>query len=401
VAKGMYGKLASGLQSFDNIRMQSKSRTVSAGRGRFGWQNHMQRVLGPTPDPKGASASRRRKDAVTMKDVARAAGVSQSTVSRILNDAPLRIPVSPETRERVRAAALELGYRPHPFARALRGAPTMLLGAVVRDITDIFFGTAIEALSTEARNRGYSVVLGHAGQRADEALALTAVLEARQCDAIVLLGDFTDEPRLIRDVRAAPMPVVALWHGSHLDGFPTVTVDNAFGIRSVLGHLVDLGHERIAFVGGESLGDIRERQAAYEEFLAERGIRTPKRYIRHVSNTTAGGEEAFRALLGLPKPPTAIVAATDVLAIGVVYAAYSNGLSIPDDLSVTGFDDIPLATATYPGLTTVRMPVAAMVAAAMELAVGPDGGDDDTTAAGCSFQPELIVRHSTGLVRRP
>src|SRR5262249_57842059 len=98
------------------------------------------------------------------------------------------------TRDRVRTAAAELGYRPHPLARALRGAPTMLLGAIVRDITDVFFSTAIEALSTEARKRGYSVVLGHAARRVDEALALTHLLEARHCDAVMLLGAFTDEP---------------------------------------------------------------------------------------------------------------------------------------------------------------------------------------------------------------
>jgi DNA-binding LacI/PurR family transcriptional regulator len=346
---------------------------------------------------KGASKARGRKGVVTMKDVARAAGVSQSTVSRILNDAPLRIPVSRETRERVHAVAAELGYRPHPFARALRGAPTMLLGAVVRDITDIFFGTAIEALSIEARNRGYSVVLGHASQHADEALALTAMLEARQCDAIILLGDFTDEPRLIGDVRDAPVPVVALWHGSHLDGFPTVTVDNAFGIHAALSHLVELGHERIAFVGGESLGDIRERQAAYEDFLSERGLPRPARYVQRVNNTPPGGGEAFAALAALSKPPTAIVAATDVLAIGVVYAARSSGLTIPDDLSVVGFDDIPLAASTYPGLTTVRMPVAAMVRAAVERAVGGGSGEPRAAAgSGQSFQPVLIVRRSTG-----
>jgi DNA-binding LacI/PurR family transcriptional regulator len=202
--------------------------------------------------------------AVTMKDIAAAAGVSQSTVSRILNDTMLSVPFAPETRERVHALAAELGYRPHPFASALRGAPTMLLGAVVRDITDLFFASAIEALSIEARARGYAVVLGHAGEQTDEALALAAVLEARQCDAIVLLGDLQDEPRLIEDLRNARIPVVAIWHGSDpSDSFQTVGVDNRAGIRAALTHLTALGHRRIAFVGGHSHGDIREREAAH------------------------------------------------------------------------------------------------------------------------------------------
>lgn len=334
-----------------------------------------------------------RQRPVTMKDVARAAGVSQSTVSRILNDVPVAIPVSEETRGRVRAVAAELGYRPHPLARGLRGAPTMLLGAIVRDITDLFFTSAIELLSTEARRRGYSVVLGHAARRADEALALTAVLEARHCDAVILLGDFTDEPKLIRDLRAAQRKTVAVWHGSQLKGFPTVSVDNVAGIHAALDHLTGLGHERIAFVGGESLGDIRERQAAFERYLRAAGIRVPRRYVQHVQNTTGGGETGFTRLFAGDTPPTAIVAATDVLAIGIVFAAHSRGVQVPSGLSVVGFDDIPLAAATFPGLTTVRMPVAAMVESAIDSAIRDLPADADETSV---FEPELIVRRSTG-----
>ena len=208
--------------------------------------------------------------AVTMKDVAAAARVAQSTVSRILNDAPSGISVSEETRQRVQAIASELGYRPHPFARALRGAPSMLLGAVVRDITDPFFAAAVEALSMEAKERGYSVVLGHAAAKADEALALTAVLEARQCDAIVLLGDFRGERRLVADLRNTHVRVVALWHGTERRGrpFPTVGVDNRAGIHAALEHLSSLGHRHIAFVGAETWGDV-QRAAGASERLSE------------------------------------------------------------------------------------------------------------------------------------
>ena len=133
-----------------------------------------------------------------MRDIAAAAGVSQSTVSRVLNDAPTRVPIAAgDAGARDGSPPARLGYRPNPLARGLRGAPTMLLGAVVRDITDPFFAGAIEALSVEAMARGYNVVLGHAQGRADEALALTAVLETRHCDAIVLLGDMQDQPRLL------------------------------------------------------------------------------------------------------------------------------------------------------------------------------------------------------------
>ena len=224
----------------------------------------------------GGGDGGQRKAAPTMRDIAAAANVSQSTVSRVLNNAPTRVPIAEETRERVTLAARKLGYRPNPLARGLRGAPTMLLGAVVRDITDPFFAGAIEALSIEAMARGYNVVLGHAQGRTDQALALTAVLETRHCDAIVLLGDMQDQPRLLADLRTSLVPVVALWQGSSLLEVPTVDVDNVAGVRAGLEHLVGLGHRRIAFVSGRHLGDIREREAAFIDFMTERfgGVRT-------------------------------------------------------------------------------------------------------------------------------
>jgi DNA-binding LacI/PurR family transcriptional regulator len=347
------------------------------------------------------SEEARHRRAVTMKDVAAAAGVAQSTVSRILNDTPGRISVSAKTRQRVQEIASELGYRPHPLARALRGAPTMLLGAVVRDITDPFFAGAIDALSVEAKERGYSVVLGHAGAKADEALALTAVLEARQCDAIVLLGDFRDERRLLEDLRRAPVRVVALWHGSERRGrpFPTVGVDNRSGIHAALQHLTSRGHERIAFVGGASLGDMHERRAAYQEYLAAAGLPSVRGYARAVPNTLGGGEVALAALLRCSPPPTAIMAATDTLAIGLLHAAFELRVGVPGDLSIVGFDDISMAAATVPGLTTVRMPVAEIMAAGIELAVGDAGAgaglDGGAWPPRTVFQPTLIVRGST------
>ena len=266
-----------------------------------------------------------------MKDVADAAGVAQSTVSRILNDAAVLIPASEETRRRVRTIAAELGYQPHPFARALRGAPSMLIGAIVRDITDPFFAGAIEALSIEAKARGYSVVLGHARATADEALALTAVAGRVGAGALVLLGDLRDEPLLFEDLRRSPVRVVALWHGAlqSESGFPTVTVDNRAGVRAALTHLTNLGHRRIAFVGCDSHGDIREREAAYEEYLASLGIEPRPAFIRHVENGISGGERAVAGLLALEPRPTAIMAATDFLAMGIIHAAYELGSERP------------------------------------------------------------------------
>ena len=355
----------------------------------------------------GAARPRVRGRHVTMRDIAIATGVSRSTVSRILNDAPLTVPIAARTRERVLAAARDVGYRPNPLARALRGAPTMLLGAIVRDITDPFFSGAIEAVSAEARRLGYNIVLGHAHAEATEAHALAAVLEARQCDAILLLGDMGDQPRLLDDLRDTHVPVVALWQGSEVVLIPGVSVDNRSGITTAIAHLSSLGHRRIAFVGGRMLGDIRERQDAYAEAMADLVGEIPPGYIQHVANTPGDGEAALRALMHLSPRPTAIVASTDVLAIGVLRGALVLGIRIPDELSVVGFDDIAMAPFTVPAMTTLRMPMAEMAAAAIALAVGTTGGTtyDDTSDRGVAaprgraddrlFQPELIIRQST------
>jgi DNA-binding LacI/PurR family transcriptional regulator len=272
----------------------------------------------------------------------------------------------------------------------------MLLGVIVREITDPFFAMAIEAISTEALARGYNVVLGSAHSKADEAIALKAVLETRHCDAILLLGDMRDEPKFLEDLRASQTPVVALWHGTELEGVPTVNIDNRAGIVAAIDHLVNLGHRRIAFIGGRPLGDIRERGTAYLEHLAAQGLEVPEGYVRNVSNDPAGGDQALRALMALEAPPTAVVCSTDHLALGVLHAVSDLGLRIPDDLSVVGFDDIPLASFTVPPLTTVRMPVAEMSAIAARLAMDEPGEDEPDRVADHVAVPELVVRKSTG-----
>ena len=331
-----------------------------------------------------------------MRDIARATNLSQSTVSRVLNRTPTLVPIAEETRERVLSTAVALGYRPNPLARGLRGASTMLLGLIVREITDAFFAGAIEAVTTAAANRGYNVVLGHAHARADEAITLWGVLEARHCDAILLLGDTRDQPRLLQDLAGAHVPVVALWQGAQTAGVPSVAVDNQAGIRAVLDHLAELGHRRIAFVGGRRLGDIKEREEAFVQHLARLSEPLREGYVQHGANEPASAVAALDRLLALPDPPTAVVASTDVLATGLLHGAHERGLRVPDQLSITGFDDIPVATFTVPALTTVRMPVREMVELAVEMALDkPDRARDITPQV---LQPKLVVRASTGRV---
>ena len=269
---------------------------------------------------------RRAPPVTTMRDIAAAAGVSQSTVSRVLNDVSTRVPIAAETRERVVLAARRLGYRPNPLARGLRGASTMLLGAVVRDFSDPFFAGAIEALAVEAMARGYNVVLGHAHGRARR-------------------GDRADgrprDPALRRDrpARRHAGPAAAARRPARLHrpgrralaGFEPARVPDgrrrqparASGPGSSTSSGWATSGSRSS-AGGCS-ATIRERSDAFVEFMPERfgGVRDG--YIQHVPNTLAGGEAALRALLELAEPPTALVTSTDLVAVGVLHAAYSRG----------------------------------------------------------------------------
>jgi DNA-binding LacI/PurR family transcriptional regulator len=352
---------------------------------------------GPSPVRTGPAAP---VHVPTMQDIARASGVSQSTVSRVLAGTPTIVPINQTTRERVLAVARQMRYRPNPLARGLRGARTMLLGVIVREITDPFFAGAVDAVSSEATKRGYNVVLGHAHGRADEAIAVRAVLETRHCDAILLLGDTSDQRRFMEDLRAANLRVVGMWQGNpSMPGLFTVTVDNVSGIRDLMAHLLGLGHRRVAFIGGtfwegRELLDIVERRAAFLDRMAEAGLKVPDEYVCDARNDLNGGAEALEYLMQLPVRPTAVVASTDVLAIGALHAAGNLGLNIPADLSIVGFDDLPMAEYTNPALTTVRMPMAEMAAVGVGAAI-----DTESAAATPAVQvlaPTLVLRDSSG-----
>jgi DNA-binding LacI/PurR family transcriptional regulator len=335
-----------------------------------------------------------------MQDIADAAGVSQSTVSRILTGSHVAIPINPATRERVLETARRMRYRPNPLARGLRGARTMLLGVIVREITDPFFAGAVDAISDEASKRGYNVVLGTAHSNSTEAIALRAVLETRHCDAIILVGDTSDQPLILRDLHETNATVVGAWQGSaSLDGVTTVNVDNEAGVDELVDHLLDLGHTRIAFIGGRfaagsPLGDIRQRRLAFLDRLRERGIETPEEYLTEAPNSLGGGADAFEALMRLPNRPTAVVASTDVLALGALHGACRLDMAVPGDVSITGFDDLPEAEYSNPPLTTVRQPIADMAAVAVRAAI--DESDREARQTVETLCPRLVVRDSTG-----
>lgn len=337
-----------------------------------------------------------------MRDIAAASGVSQSTVSRVLNNAPTKVPIAPDTRERVIEAARHLGYRPNPLARGLRGAATNLIGAVVRDFSDVFYAGVIETLVVESMAHGYNVVLGHVNGRLDAGTPLTTVLETRHTDAIILLGDMRAHPELLADLRSSAVPVVALWQGSSPLEFPTANPDDRAGVQAGLEHLASLGHRRIGFLSAELPNNYRIREDAYADFMRERFGGVPDGYLQRCPLDLTGGESALRRLMAVAEPPTAVAASTDLVAMGALHAAHTLGIAVPGTLSVVGFDDILIASHTVPALTTLRMPIAEIighaVAEAVALARDPSSSRGPSLA---TFKPELIVRESTAPPERP
>lgn len=329
---------------------------------------------------------------VTMKEIGRRAGVSQSTVSRILNGVEGAVRIPEETRERVFQAVRELGYRPNPLARGLRGARTEMIGLVVREVYDPFFSAVIAAVGFEARRRDHNLVIGYAQSRVEDAADITGVLEARHCDGILLLGDLIDQHALAARLAVPYRPMLALCVGTRANGVPAVNTDNTAGARLALDHLWALGHRRIAFLDAGWLGDVRERQDAYRAFMEERMGPPPAEYVQLAENDPRGGYRAASVLLRLPERPTAVFASTDTLAIGAVKAAADLGLGVPRDLSVVGFDDIPLAEFVVPSLTTVRQPLAEMAAIAVN--------DLLAMVADPSFEPEPLRRLTPTLIER-
>ncbi|MGQ9684625.1 MAG: LacI family DNA-binding transcriptional regulator [Anaerolineae bacterium] len=334
---------------------------------------------------------------VTIKDVAERAGVSESTVSRVLSGTETAIPFSEETRERVAQAARELGYRPHPGARALRGKATNLLGVIVREIDDPFFAQLIEAISNEAGAQGYDLVLGYAKSDPEEALALSEILDLRFCDGLLLLGDLCEAPeeqhallRLSHNDR-----MVAVCRGDQPSpAWPAVGVNNRQGVRLGLDYLTGLGHRRIAYVDTGRVGDLRDRLQAYHEYMAEMNGSERVGYVETGANSFEGGYSAMSRLLALPVPPTAVMTADDTMAIGALAAAADAGVHVPHDLSLIGFDDIRIASFLRPALTTIRQPLERIAAEAVALIVDMVRQREAPRRLHRFLAPELVVRAS-------
>ena len=331
---------------------------------------------------------------VTLKELARRAGVHPSTISRVVNRDPgLRI--APETRARIESLLQETEYRPDGVARGLRLRQTYVLAVVIPDITNPFFAALFRGIEDGAAPRGYNVLLCNTDGSPDRQQSHLHSLTARRVDGIILASSYLHDPS-VEWLRHRRLPYVLVNRFSEDGKDPFVGSDDVTGARLATEHLIARGHRRIAHLAGHatvSTGVLRRR--GYLNALADAGIRPDPSLIVERGYMEEGGARAAARVLASPQPPTAIFAVTDMTAVGAYGQARRMGLRIPEDVAIVGYNDIPLAGRLEPGLTTVRVPMHECGSAAAQLLLE----EIETGEAGprrVIFNPEFVVRGSTG-----
>ncbi len=307
---------------------------------------------------------RRETDArsATIREVARAAGVSVATVSRVLNE---KGSVREDTTRAVRAAADRLRYVPHGGARSLITRRTNAIGVLLPDLFGEFFSEAIRGIDRAARPAGYQLLVsGSHGDRAQAEAALRAM--RGRVDGLVVMSPNVDGPILSANLPES-WPVMLL--NCAVDGaaFDSINIDNEGGAAAMVTHLVALGHRRIAHVTGPADNwDARERLRGYRRAVRARGVDSARELEVAGDFTEESGYRAARLVLGMKPLPTAIFAANDSMAIGLLSAFQETGVRVPGDVAVGGFDDIPIARFMTPPLSSVAVSIADLGARAME-----------------------------------
>ncbi len=333
---------------------------------------------------------------VSIKDIARVADVSHSTVSRALGDSPL---VSSETKARIQRLAHEMGYSPDAQARSLVMRRTQTIGVVVTTITDPFIAEIVQAVERTARDHDYSVILASSNAETEREIAAVEMLQSKRVDGMIVtssrVGSLYQEY-----LDRLGVPVVLVNSHSQQSGPYTfaVSVDNHHGGCLATAHLLQLGYRRVAYVSGPANhSDDEERLSGYRQALAERGIAFDPTLILQGNGRASGGERAWAQLLVLRPRPVAVFCYNDVTAIGLMRAARKSGCAIPRDLSLVGFDDVPFASYVQPSLTTVAQPKGEMGRKAVEMVLALLGTPVSPALAGGTEVADGVRSEESGV----
>jgi LacI family transcriptional regulator len=326
----------------------------------------------------------------TVLDVAKRAGVSPMTVSRVVNGSG---PVSPKLRARVEKALKETGYVPNTVARNLRTKRTDTLGLVMPDITNPFFTHVVRGMEVAARDAGLLLLLTNTDQRPDEELRIVAMLLQRQVDGMLAVpaGTCADTARLCRE---AEVPLVIVDRRPEMPGVDVVRADAEGGAYELGKLLASLGHEHMAVITGpEYVPTATDRAAGFMKAVDEEGLPAPT--VVHGDFSLESGHDMTLELMKQEPRPTAIFAANNFLAIGTQHALEELGLRIPEDVALVGLDDLPPDMVTFPFLTVAAQPAEEIGRQAVDLLLkrikDPDGGPEEIL-----LPTELTIRRSSG-----
>jgi LacI family transcriptional regulator len=337
----------------------------------------------------------RPRSRLRLADVAERAGVSLTTASRALAG---RDGVREEVAERVRRISRELGYVANPHARTLAGGTASTVGLIVHQIDDPYFSEIAGGVVQVAGERDLIVQICHSGRDPQNELRQIRHLVAQRVGVIIIAGSGYVDPRMEAESRAelsafqdagGRLTVI----GRHFLNADAVRPDNKEGAETVTGHLLSLGHRRIAVAAGEMLlSTVADRFAGVAAALTEAGLPTDELPLAQAEFTRDGGRDAAERILRDHPDTTAIVALNDAMAIGVLSELRAHGVPVPHRMSVAGFDDVSFAADLAPGLTTVRLPLAEMGRQALSMALRPPASRPRRKSTG----HELVVRDSTG-----
>lgn len=329
----------------------------------------------------------------TINDVARLAGVSKKTVSRVINNSPF---VREETRAKVEAVIAESGFTPDPQARGLAFRRSFLVGMIYDNPSPNYVVNMQQGVLDAVRGSGLELVVHPCNRASDSFLVDVEGFVVRQkLFGVVMPPSVSEDERVVALLRQADCPYVRIASVSLDEPGCMVVTNDSRGAAEAARHLAQLGHRRVAFISGpDSFRSSHERGRGFSEGLAEYGLRLDPAYVRRGAYTFESGAEAAADLLALPDPPTAIFAGNDEMAIGVMKAARDRGLDVPFDLSIVGFDDLPMASRVWPNLTTVRLPVRDMGRMAAERLTARIRGLDPAALDQPEIIPSLVVRDS-------
>lgn len=330
----------------------------------------------------------------TINDIARLAEVSKKTVSRVINNSPF---VKEETRKRVEAVIAEHGFTPDPQARGLAFRRSFLVGMIYDNPSPNYVVNMQQGVLDAVRGSGLELVVHPCNRASDSFLNEVRAFVVRQkLFGVVMPPSVSEDDRVVQILKEADCPYVRIASVSLDEPACMVVTHDSRGAARAARHLAELGHVRIAFISGpDTFRSSHERGRGFREGLAEHGLALDDAYVRQGAYTFESGVEAAQSLLAMKTPPTAIFAGNDEMAIGVMKAARDAGLDVPRDLSIVGFDDLPMASRVWPNLTTVRLPIRDMGRMAAEKLTARSRGMDPATLAQPEVDPSLVVRDST------